>query len=254
MRGLGAAVTLLTRVPIGTADWDPRDLHRSVKWIPPVGGVIGLAVAATYAVLVPVVPATVSAGLAVTLGVLVTGAFHEDGLADTVDGFGGGSDRDDTLQIMKDPRHGTYGVLALVLSVVVRVAALATMGSAAALAFLPAAHALSRGGAIGLMGVLPPASSEGLGAAHSDRRVRRQVVIGAVLSLMVGLITLGWWVGPFAMVAAAGAGLVALLARRHISGYTGDVLGAAQQVGEMSLLVLGAALASSGVVETVWWR
>lgn len=254
MRGLGAAVTLLTRVPIGTADWDPRDLHRSVKWIPLVGGVIGLAVAATYAALVPVIPATISASLAVTLGVLITGAFHEDGLADTVDGFGGGSDRDDTLRIMKDPRHGTYGVLALVLSVVVRVTALATMGSAAALAFLPAAHALSRGGAIGLMGVLPPASSEGLGAAHSDRGLRRQVVIGAVLSLMVGLITLGWWVGPFAIVAAAGAGLVSLLARRHISGYTGDVLGAVQQVAEMSLLVLGAALASSGVIEMVWWR
>jgi adenosylcobinamide-GDP ribazoletransferase len=144
--------------------------------------------------------------------------------------------------------------LALVLSVVVRVIALATLEPGAALALLPAVHALSRGGAIGLMAALPPASGEGLGAAHSDPGLRPQVLVGVLLALVVGLITLGWWVAPFALLAAAGAALIALLAHRKISGYTGDVLGAAQQVGEVLLLVLGASLVSSGHIETVWWR
>jgi adenosylcobinamide-GDP ribazoletransferase len=253
VRGLGAAVTLLTRVPVATADWDRRDLSLSVKWMPLVGGIIGLVIAVAYVALASLMPATIAAGLAVTLGVLLTGALHEDGLADTVDGFGGGTGREDILRIMRDPLHGTYGVLALVLSVVVRVVALATLGSAAALTLLPAVHALSRAGAIGLMGAIPPASGEGLGAAHSDPGLRRQVVAGIVLSLGVGLVTLGWWVGPFAAVASAGAAMMGLLARKHISGFTGDVLGAAQQLVEISLLVLGASLASSGRFGTVWW-
>ena len=254
MRSLGAAVTLLTRVPIGRADWNRSDLDRSLRWVPLVGGVIGLAVALAYAGAAAVVPATVAAGLAVALGVLVTGGLHEDGLADTVDGFGGGSDRERTLRIMKDPRHGTYGALALVFSIVLRVTALATMRPASALVVLPAIHALSRGGAIALIAVLAPASSDGLGAAHSSEGSRRHVAIGGLVSLMIGLTALGGWVAPFVLVTAAGAGLIGLLAQRNIGGFTGDVLGAAQQVGEVSLLVLGAALTSSGLIEGAWWR
>lgn len=254
MRSLGAAIALLTRVPVGRAAWNRKDLNRSVKWIPFVGGLIGLVVAVAYAGLTSVMPAMMAAGLAVTLGVLITGAFHEDGLADTVDAFGGGTDRDDTLRIMKDPTHGTYGVIALVLSVVLRVAALATMGAASALAVLPAVHGLSRGGAIGLMGLLPPASGEGIGASHDDHGLRRQVVIGVLLSLLVGVITLGWWLAPFVLLAGAGTATIGVLAYRHISGFTGDVLGAAEQVNEVLLLVLGATLAASGKIEVAWWR
>jgi adenosylcobinamide-GDP ribazoletransferase len=75
-----------------------------------------------------------------------------------------------------------------------------------------------------------------------------------VISLLIGLTALGWWVAPFVLVTAAGAGLIGLLAQRNIGGFTGDVLGAAQQVGEVSLLVLGAALTSPGLVEGAWWR
>jgi adenosylcobinamide-GDP ribazoletransferase len=221
--------------------------------MPVVGGLIGLALAAAYAGLVALMPASLAAGLSVALGVLVTGAFHEDGLADTADGFWGGSDKEDILRIMKDPDHGTYGVMALVLSVVLRVAALSTLGPVVALAVLPTVHALSRGGAVVLMGVLPPASGDGLGAAHVDPGLRRQVVTGMLASVALGLVMLGWWLVPFLLVAGAGTALVGLLARRRISGFTGDVLGAAEQVVEVLLLVLGASLASSGLIETVWW-
>lgn len=253
MRGFGAAVALLTRIPVGGADWDRSDLNRSVKWIPVVGGLIGLVVAMAYSGLVTLMPATVAAGLAVALGVLITGAFHEDGLADTVDAFGGAFDRDDKLRIMRDPAHGTFGVMALVLSVVVRVTALATLGVASAFALLPAVHALSRGGAITLMGTLSPASRDGLGAIHSDPGLGREVVSGVLLSLLIGLATLGWWLIPLVIVAVVGTATIGLLARRHISGFTGDVLGAAQQVSEVLLMVLGASLASSGLINSVWW-
>lgn len=254
MRGLGAAVTLLTRVPIGRADWDRSDLDRSLGWVPLVGGLIGLAVALAYGGTASVLPATVAAGVATALGVLITGGLHEDGLADTVDGLGGGSDRGERLRIMKDPRNGTYGALALVFSVVLRVTALATMRPASALVVLPAVHALSRGGAIALIAVLTPASTDGLGAAHSGPGSRRQVAIGGLISLLIGLAALGWWGALFALVTAAGAGLIGLLAHKKIGGFTGDVLGAAQQVGEVSLLVLGAALTSPGLIEGPWWR
>ena len=253
MRGLGAAIALLTRIPVGGADWDRSDLDRSVKWMPLVGGLIGVVVAAAYAGLAFVMPSILAAGLAVTLAALVTGAFHEDGLADTADAFGGGSDGEHALRIMKDPDHGTYGVLALVFSVVLRVTALATLGWAFALVLLPAVHALSRGGAIALMGALPPASGDGLGAVHSGPGLRRQVAAGVLLSALVGLVMLGWWLVPFALVAGVGTGWIGLLARRRIIGFTGDVLGAAQQVVEISLLVLGAALASAGLFERAWW-
>lgn len=254
MRGLGAAVTLLTRVPIGRSGWDRADIDRSLRWVPPVGGVIGLVVASAYAGAASVLPATVAAGVAVALGVLITGGLHEDGLADMMDGLGGGSDRGEMLRIMKDPRNGTYGTLALVFSGVLRVTALATMRPASALVVLPAVHALSRAGAIALLAVLTPASGHGLGAAHSGPGSRRQVAIGGLISLLIGLIALGWWVAAFALLTVAGAGLVGLLAWRNIGGFTGDVLGAAQQVGEVSLLVLAAALASSGLIEGAWWR
>ncbi|MGH8913994.1 MAG: adenosylcobinamide-GDP ribazoletransferase, partial [Acidimicrobiia bacterium] len=239
---MSAAITLLTRIPIGRAGWDRLDLSRSVKWIPVVGGFIGLVIAFAYAGLLSVLPGTVAAGLAVALGVLITGALHEDGLADTVDGFGGGSDREEKLRIMKDPVHGTYGALALVLSVVVRVAALASLGAGPALVLLPAAHALSRGGAIALMGALPPAATEGLGAAHSDPGLRAQVMSGLLLSILIGVVALGWWLVPFAVLAGAGTVVIGALAGRQIAGFTGDVLGAAQQVGEILLMVLGASL------------
>jgi adenosylcobinamide-GDP ribazoletransferase len=250
--GLVAAVTLLTRIPIGHRG--PGDIRRSVKWIPVVGGFIGLGVAGAYAGLVQVMPLTVAAGLAVTFGIVVTGAFHEDGLADTVDGFGGGLDVEDKLRIMDDPLQGTFGTLALVVSVVLRVTALAAIGPLPALVVLPATHALSRGGAIVLIGLLPPATSGGLGAAYAQPGVGRQIAVGVMSAMVIGLVTLGALVVPFALLAAIGAAVVGSLARSQISGFTGDVLGAAQQVGEISLLVLGAALAGSGALEPLWWR
>src|SRR5205823_10740767 len=127
-------------------------------WFPVVGALLGLGAAGVYAGTRLVLPSLVAATLAVCVAVLLTGAFHEDGLADTADAIGGGWNREDALRILKDPTHGTYGVLAIALSVLLRVGAVAALDGWAALAVLPAAHALSRGAAVGLLGWARPAA------------------------------------------------------------------------------------------------
>ena len=110
--GLRGAVTFLTRVPIGYAAVE-IDLARSVPFVPVVGALVGLAVAGADIGVGAVLPRLPAAALAVTVGVVLTGALHEDGLADTADALGA-RDRADVLRILRDPAHGTYGVLALV--------------------------------------------------------------------------------------------------------------------------------------------
>lgn len=251
MSGLRVAIGLLTRVPIGQVAG--TDLAKSVAWIPIVGGVIGLVIALAYVPALQILPSLPAAGVAVTLGILLTGAIHEDGLADVADGFGGGSDREDVIRIMRDPVHGTYGVMALVASFVLRVGALATLGVGGALVILPVAHALSRGASIGLMATLPMASAAGVGAAYADIGNGRRATLGILAAIGMGLLILGWWTMAFAALAAIGAVTMGRLAWNRIEGFTGDVLGAVEQIDEVMLLLMGAALASKGVVTGAWW-
>ena len=109
----------------------------------------------------------VAAAVAVLFGVLLTGAFHEDGLADTADAVAGGWTVERRLEILKDPRHGSYGVAALSGSIVLRIVAVASLGPAAAFAGLVAAHTLGRGAAVVTMGVAPVARADGLGADYA---------------------------------------------------------------------------------------
>jgi adenosylcobinamide-GDP ribazoletransferase len=170
--------------------------------------------------------------------VLITGGLHEDGLADTMDGLGGGADRTAALAIMRDSRTGVFGALALVFSVGLRVAALAALpDTRVAVSALVAAHAVSRGLLPTLMLWLDPARSDGL-AAEAGRPSPPGATAAALIGLLVALIALGIGRGVLAMVLAAVAmAALALLARRRLGGYTGDVLGAAQQAGEIVMLL-----------------
>jgi adenosylcobinamide-GDP ribazoletransferase len=254
MKGFRSAVVLLTRIPVGGTEWESGDLTRSVKWFPVVGGLVGLVIALAYSAAASAVPSLLAAAVAIGLGVILTGAFHEDGLADTMDGFGGGVGRSETMRIMKDPATGVYGATSIVMSLILRVIALSTLSNTLAFVLLPSIHALSRSGSIGLMTLLRPASDSGLGAAHDGPRLRLQVVIGCLLAALISLALVGWWAAGFAVLIALGAAVVGAMARKRIDGYTGDVLGAAQQVGEVTSLVLAAALVSSGVYESLWWK
>ncbi len=250
MNGLRTAAALLTRVPVAREEMSDHDLARSIPWFPVVGGLVGIAVACVYAAAAWPLPPLVAATIAVGSGVALTGAFHEDGLADCADALGGWT-RQEARRILKDPVHGTYGVLALVLSVTLRVGAVAALSPWEALAALPAAHALGRGAAVWALRVFPPAPGEGLGAGYAALGSRRQVVAGVTTALVIGAAAIGWGV-TLAVGCGAGAVAVGLWARRRLGGISGDVLGAIEQVGEAVVLAGAAAILGAGLPMAPW--
>jgi len=182
---------------------------------------------------------------AVATQILATGALHEDAAADVADGFGGGASREAKLAIMRDSRVGTFGVLALILLVAGRLAALAALAEpGVALAALIAAGALSRALIVGVMRMLPPARGDGLGAT-AGRPDQRGVALAFAIAMAIAWLALGLGDSLVVLVVAAfGAGLLAGLAKRQIGGQTGDVLGACQQIAELLALAATAALAT----------
>jgi adenosylcobinamide-GDP ribazoletransferase len=254
LTGFRSAVALLTRVPVGAGRPGSAALARGVPWFPVVGGLLGVVAASIYAAALLILPPLGAATVAVGTGLVLTGAFHEDGLADTADALGGARSKDEALRILKDPAHGTYGVLAIVLSVLLRVAAIASLDAWAALAVLPGAHALSRGASAALLRAIPVATEDGLGAIFSTGVTRREVAGAMVAALGVGALSLGPWAIPATVLAALGAVGVGILSVRRIGGLTGDILGAAQQVAEILVILLGAAAVTGGWPSLVWWR
>ena len=244
-----AAVSFLTRVPVRLRS--APSMTAAVPWFPVVGALVGCAVGGAAAGLAEVVPMSVAAAVAVLLGVLLTGAFHEDGLADVADAFAGGWTPEQRLRILKDPLHGSYGVAALCGSIVLRIVALATLGPAVAFAGSVAAHTLGRAAAVGLMGTVRVATPDGLGADYARTLPRRSAVVGVATSLVIAALATGWWVGPLAAAAVLAAVAVGWLAVRKIGGVTGDVLGTAEQVTECLVLVVVSGLAQR---HALWWR
>jgi adenosylcobinamide-GDP ribazoletransferase len=244
-----AALQFLTRLPIRLRR--APDLAAMVVWFPLAGAVIGAIVGGAGAGMFELSTPLVAGGVAVAIGLLVTGAFHEDGLADIADAFGGGYTVERRLEILKDPRHGTYGVAALCGSIVLRVATIGSMPSAAVVfAGCVVAHVVARSVAVGLMATVPLATHRGLGADYGRSTTRTRAAIAVVLGAAVGALAVGWWIGPVLAVALASAAAVGALALRKIGGISGDVLGACEQVAECACLVTLAALAAH---HPLWW-
>jgi adenosylcobinamide-GDP ribazoletransferase len=195
----------------------------------------------------------VAASVAVLAGVVLTGAFHEDGLADVSDAFAGGWTREERMRILRDPLHGSYGAAAMCGTIVIRVACIASLGFSPAVAFacVVAAHALGRVGAVALMAAAPAARPDGLGADYTRSLRPWNAMVGEASGVLIAALAVGWWVGPFVLATAAGAAAVAWLAMRKIGGITGDVLGTAEQVIECLVLVTAIGLASR---YELWWR
>jgi adenosylcobinamide-GDP ribazoletransferase len=182
----------------------------------------------------------------------MTGAFHEDGLADVADAFAGGTTIERRLEILKDSRHGSYGVAALCSSLVVRVACLASLpGPAAMFAAAVAAHAVARGAAVGLMGAAPLARHEGLGADYGQAAGRGTALTGVLVGLAVGALAVGWWVAALAVVVVVSIAVTRWLSMRKIGGISGDVLGTCEQVAECLCLVV---LTGFAAHHQLWWR
>ena len=242
------AVQFLTRVPVPTlGDFQPDWTARSARYFPLVGALVGLASGIVLIAAAQIWGGVLPALLATVAGILITGAFHEDGLADAADGLGGGQTRGRRLEIMKDSRVGTYGVLALGLAVALKVAALAQTPVPLVLAALVAAHAGGRGVAVLAMRLLPYAGDR---ASTKVKPVADGLTTGetAIALAFVALTTVpAILLAPVATVSALAAGalcaaVMTLLAKRLIGGWVGDTLGATEQVFEVGFLVVFAGL------------
>ncbi len=237
LRQLWLAAVLLTRLPLphlpeGSFAHGPRAV-----WAYPLVG-LGVGAAGTAVGMASIwigMPAWGPAVLALGVMILLTGAMHEDGLADLFDGFWGGFNPERRLEIMRDSQIGTYGVLALVLVSAAKIGALIALLDTAPLAIVAAA-ALSRGVMPALMYALPHARADGLSHSVGQPPLNTAALafaIGAVISLLcvgqAGFVLIA--------IAAAMGVAVAALAKRKIGGQTGDVLGAAQQLSEIAILM-----------------
>ena len=239
IRLLLTAVQYFTRIRVPAwVGHAPERLTGAVRYFPAVGLVVGASGAAVMWLAAHVLPAPLPAILSTVVTALMTGAIHEDGLADTCDGLGGGTTRERALEIMKDPRIGVFGTIALILVLLLKIATLSLLPLWMALAALVAAHAFSR-----FCALLVVFAGRYVGSAEHSRaapvveRVKVGDVIVAAVFGLPALVLCG--MGAIVAIVVALA-LLALLFRwcvQRIGGYTGDTLGAAQQVTEIGCYV-----------------
>lgn len=224
------AVAFLTRLPVGHGALTAR----AAIWFPLVGAALGALVGGAALGLAEVVPPLLAGTLAVALELIVTGALHADGLADSADGLGG-RDRERALAIMRDHALGAYGASALVLDLLAKVVALATLAGQGEILPVIAAFAVSRAAVLPLAAALPYARAEGTGRAL-DGLPRAAAAAGVALAAAVAVVE------PVTL--AAGALVVVLvggLARRRLGGVTGDVHGAAIELTATAALIAAVA-------------
>lgn len=243
------AIGFLTRVPVPVAH--VSTLMR-VGWaFPVVGAGVGLVGGAITSVALDLgLPVAAAAILALAATAVLTGALHEDGLADLADGFGGGRSKERTIEIMRDSSIGAFGVLALVLVTALKVSALVSILGGAegggAVAALVVAHAVGRGILVPVADLVPPAASSGL--AHGAGRPSREVTLATcIVTAAIALVMLPATATAAAILAAVVVAFaVSVLARRRLDGITGDVLGAIEQIAETAVLLALAAMIGAG--------
>jgi len=231
-------LSFLTILPVGAAAAEAPDFSRAARAFPLVGAVIGacggiVLIIATGLGLSPLVAALLGVGTTIVL----TGALHEDGLADTIDGFGGGRTASERLEIMRDSRIGTFGVLALIGSVALRILIVADWLPEspwqAAMA-LVAAETVGRAAMVWLWASLPAARADGLAASLGapDAEARGFALLIAAILGFVGAMLAAGVLAAFVALAAAALAIISFAdwSRKRIGGQTGDVLGAGQQI------------------------
>ena len=212
-----------------------RDMARAVPWFPVVGLTIGAFHGGVYFGASQLVAPLVAATVALGASLLVTGAFHHDGLADIADAFGGGWTVEERMIILKDSRLGTYGVSALAVALILEVAAVSQLSPTDGFRALIVAHSLGRAMALAAM-LVSPTAGDGMGASYIERLSTRTVSISIAATVIASVfIAPTLWPLPFA--AAAVAGVVALSIRK-IGGVNGDVLGAVTVVSGLAVLVI----------------
>ena len=245
------AIQFLTRIPVPAFNnYDPQWLHQSSRYFPAVGLLIGILCAGVLWLASLLFTPLVAAVISTAFGIKLTGAFHEDGLADSCDGLGGGLTRERTLEIMKDSRLGTYGVLGLVSALLLKISLLAAMPLSVAIVALIVGHTASRLLCISLLTLLPyggeiehakakPMAQQltPLQALYSSGWLILTIILVTLMfpntMLQIGL---GKWLLALILALVATHYMRRLL-RRRLDGYTGDGLGATQQLSEIAIYI-----------------
>lgn len=235
-----AAFMLLTRIPINweKVSSEAPDLKRAMWAYPIVGLAVGGFAAGVYVAAVNIgIPSAVSIIFALAASILITGAFHEDGLADVADGFGGGLTREKKLEIMRDSRIGTYGGLALIMAVALKGASLWHLAPPQLIKALIVSATVSRSMIIVTALVLPPARKNSLATEAG-----KPSIYASIAAITLAGTTSYFLAGTeVSLILAASSFMVTLLfcwiAHRQVQGYSGDILGATQQLAEIAVLV-----------------
>lgn len=243
LAGGRAAFTFLTVIPVGGFPFPDAAWRWAAAWFPFVGAFLGTAAAGAFILLRPA-GLEIAAVAAVTLTILLTGAFHEDGLADSADAVGGAFNREKLFEILKDSRVGTYGAVALAISVLLRASCLVALDEAAPLALI-LVHTLARTSPVWMMATVPYVTSSNVSKSRPVVGAGWMQVAGA--TLFSAALLLLFVLREALPVYSAGWMVVAVLAvavvcsRYYLSragGLTGDFLGATEQINEMVLLIL----------------
>jgi len=228
------AVQFLTRIPVRPA-YSAALMARIPRWFPAVGALVGLLTGIVFWLAAAVWPPVIAALAATAAGLLLTGAFHEDGFADCCDGLGGGASRERALEIMRDSRLGTYGTAGLTVMLAAKVAALAALPHVAWV--LVAAHAASRASAVLVLAGSRYLRDSGSGKPVSEgiRRDDLRVGLATAAAALLPLLLAAGPLAALAGLAGAAAGHLAMrrVFERRLGGYTGDCLGAVQQCSEV---------------------
>jgi adenosylcobinamide-GDP ribazoletransferase len=239
------AVQFLTRIPVPSPPYDADSLARSVKFFPIVGLIVGAGAAAVHMLLAPHLPRTITAFLVLAYTLIITGCLHEDGLADAADGFGGGATRERILLIMRDSRIGTYGGVALALSLIGRLLLIASLPLLQVPYYLVATTVLTRWTVLPLSYFLNSArpqgeqQSDGQGARIARITSTGTLIFGTLLSFGSAIALLKTQSIAPILITIALTLCTGLYYKRRLAGITGDCFGATIQLSELAVYLCG---------------
>jgi adenosylcobinamide-GDP ribazoletransferase len=247
------ALQFFTRLPMPRwVGFEPEWLRHASRYFPAVGLLVGVLCALLYGLLSLCFPQTLALLLSTAAGIYLTGALHEDGFADVCDGFGGGMQPQRVMEIMRDSRVGAFGVLGIGLLLATKIASLAFLPAAQVMPALLLAHPLSRALAAALIWRMDYVREQGKAKPLAQQMTTPEFAVAALTALAPVLlcVMLDWlsflsimWALLLALAATL---FLARLFRRRLGGYTGDCLGAVQQLSEVAIyLGLLAAVSSS---------
>lgn len=249
LNDLKVALAFLTRIPINHG---PQiSLRRSAALFPLVGALIGLIGGLVFYVSSAILPPLVSASISILVTVAITGAFHLDGLADICDGLIGGWNREERLKILKDSRHGTYGVAAISLQLILQVCLLSALSPRDGLFTLIVLHTLSRLVPIFLMLIPATSGHDGMGASVSREIGAREPLVGSLITVLLIAPIMGLNFLLLSAILFLTLSIFALWVTRKIGGMVGDAFGAGEQISETMILFFF--VAQFGIVGEIPW-